>query len=243
MAAESSFAPPSPSAERFRRPISRGRAESSFKRASLFRIHHSTPAPLQPPRRPNCRHRGNKEIKPPSHHVAKTLFAGRGRVRTDLLDPNQGKAHPGPPSIHQALGKNQCHLVNQSRRKSMNITRYNPARDFADLFERFSWPFARDEGLQAMTTSDWVPSVDISETDDEFLIKMEVPEVKKEDIKIQVNNGMLSISGERQEEKKDKKHHRMERFYGAFSRSFSLPENVSEKDIDAEQKNGIKTCI
>lgn len=121
----------------------------------------------------------------------------------------------------------------------MNITRFNPARDFTDLLERFSWPFAREEGLQAMTTADWVPSVDISETDGEFLIKMEVPEVKKEDIKIQVNNGMLSITGERQEEKKDEKQHRMERFYGSFSRSFSLPENVDNKDIDAEQKNGM----
>jgi HSP20 family protein len=121
----------------------------------------------------------------------------------------------------------------------MKVTRYNPARDFTDMFERFSWPFTRNEGLQAMTTSDWVPTVDISETDGEFLIKMEVPEVKKEDMKIQVNNGMLSISGERKEEKKDEKHHRTECFYGAFSRSFSLPENVSEKNIDAEQKNGM----
>ena len=102
----------------------------------------------------------------------------------------------------------------------MNMTRYTPARDFADLFERFSWPFMRDDGLQAMTTSDWMPSVDITEADNEFLIKMEVPEVSKDDIKIQVNNGMLSISGERQKEKKDLKQHRTERYYGSFARSW-----------------------
>jgi len=121
----------------------------------------------------------------------------------------------------------------------MNITRYTPSRDLADFFERFNWPFAKENGLQAMTTSDWVPSVDITETDDEFLIKAEVPEVKKEDIKIQVDKGMLSISGERKEEKEDKKRHRVERYYGSFARSFSLPDNVSEKDIKAEQKDGM----
>jgi HSP20 family protein len=87
----------------------------------------------------------------------------------------------------------------------MNITRYNPTREFEDLFNRFNWSFGKNDDLQTMTRTDWIPSVDISESDDEFLIKVEVPEVKKEDVKIQVNNGMLSISGERNLEKKDKK--------------------------------------
>jgi HSP20 family protein len=121
----------------------------------------------------------------------------------------------------------------------MNITRYNPAREFEDFFERFNWPLAKEMGLQEMTQADWMPMVDISESDKEYLIKVEVPEVKKEDIKIQMNNGMLSISGERREEKTDRKNHRVERFYGTFSRSFSLPDDVTEKDIDAEQKDGM----
>jgi len=121
----------------------------------------------------------------------------------------------------------------------MNITRYNPAREFEDFFERFNWPFAKEMGLQEMTQADWMPMVDISESDQEYLIKVEVPEVKKEDIKIQMNNGMLSISGERREEKTDRKNHRVERFYGTFSRSFSLPDDVTEKDIEAEQKDGM----
>jgi HSP20 family protein len=121
----------------------------------------------------------------------------------------------------------------------MNITRYNPARDLEELFDRFNWTLGKENSLETMTRTDWMPSVDISESEDEFLIKAEVPEVKKEDLKIQVNNGMLIISGERRHEKKDKKQHRVERYYGTFSRSFSLPDNVTEKDIKADQKDGM----
>lgn len=121
----------------------------------------------------------------------------------------------------------------------MNLMRYNPMRDIDELFERFNRPFRGEDGLQPMTRSDWMPSVDIDETDDEFLIKVEVPEVRKEDIKVEVNNGMLTISGERREEKSDKKRHRVERYYGSFARSFSLPDNVNEDEISAEQKEGM----
>jgi HSP20 family protein len=70
----------------------------------------------------------------------------------------------------------------------MSLIRYSPMRDLDEFFERFNKPFRGEEGLQPMTRSDWMPSVDISESDDEFLIKVEVPEVKKEDLRIQVNN-------------------------------------------------------
>lgn len=121
----------------------------------------------------------------------------------------------------------------------MTLTRYNPMRDFESFLERFNPPSWADDSLQSMTRSDWMPSVDISESDDEFLIKVEVPEIRKEDINIQVNNGMLTISGERKQEKKDEKQHRIERYYGSFARSFSLPENVREEGISAEQKDGM----
>ena len=121
----------------------------------------------------------------------------------------------------------------------MNITPYNPVRVFEDFMERFNWPMMRENGLEMMTKADWMPSVDIGETDKEYLIKVEVPEVKKEDIKIQVDGGMLCISGERRDEITDKKNHRVERFYGTFSRSFTLPDDVAEKDIEAEQKDGM----
>jgi len=122
----------------------------------------------------------------------------------------------------------------------MTLARYNPMREIDDFFERFNWPSGSGEnGLQAMTRSDWMPSVDISESDDEFLIKVEVPEVKKDDIKIQVNNGVLTIGGERKHEKKDRKQHRVERYYGSFTRSFSLPDNVEEDAIEAKSKDGM----
>jgi HSP20 family protein len=121
----------------------------------------------------------------------------------------------------------------------MNLMRYNPMRDLDTFFDRFSRPLWTEDSLQSLTRSDWMPSVDISETDEEFLIEVEVPEIRKEDINIQVNKGMLTISGERKQEKEDKKQHRMERYYGAFSRSFSLPDNVREDGISADQKDGM----
>ena len=85
------------------------------------------------------------------------------------------------------------------------------------------------------------PRVDIAETDKEFSIKAEIPEVKKEDVKVTVDNGVLTIRGERKQEKeeKDKKFHRVERFYGSFMRSFTLPDNVDESKIEASFKDGM----
>ena len=76
-----------------------------------------------------------------------------------------------------------------------------------------------------MTVSEWTPLVDITEDDKEYLIKAELPEVKKEDVKLTVENGTLTITGERkfEKEEKGKKYHRMERAYGSFMRSFTLP--------------------
>ena len=75
-----------------------------------------------------------------------------------------------------------------------------------------------------MTVSQWAPLVDIAEDDKEYLIKVELPEVKKEDVKVTVENGVLTITGERkfEKEEKGKKYHRVERAYGSFMRSFTL---------------------
>ena len=116
--------------------------------------------------------------------------------------------------------------------------RLTPFKDFEDFFANLHWP-RHENALQLMTRADWAPSVDISESEDEFLIKVEVPEVKKEDLNVQVNNGMLNISGERHHEMEDKKLHRTERYFGHFERSFKLPENVREDSIRAEQKDGM----
>jgi HSP20 family protein len=94
-----------------------------------------------------------------------------------------------------------------------------------------------------LTTADWAPRVDIAETEKEYSIKAEIPEVKKDDVKVTVDNGVLTIKGERKQEKeeKNKKFHRVERFYGSFTRSFTLPDKVDENRIEASFKDGMLT--
>lgn len=97
------------------------------------------------------------------------------------------------------------------------------------------------EGQQSLVVADWSPSVDISEDEKEYLIKAELPEVKKEDVKVSVENGVVSIRGERkfEKEEKNKKFHRVERSYGSFQRSFSLPEDADAAKVTAEYKDGL----
>jgi HSP20 family protein len=85
--------------------------------------------------------------------------------------------------------------------------------------------------------------VDISEDNNEYVVKAELPEMKKEEVKVSVENGELTISGERkiEKEEKGKKYHRIERSYGSFMRSFTLPETVSGEKVSAEFKDGILT--
>ena len=94
---------------------------------------------------------------------------------------------------------------------------------------------------EAMTVADWTPTVDISETEAEYLIKAELPEVKKEDVKITVEDGVLLIQGERRRdtEEKSKKFHRIERSYGRFVRSFTLPDSVDEAGVKAVYTDGV----
>ena len=94
---------------------------------------------------------------------------------------------------------------------------------------------------EAMTVSQWTPLVDIIEDNNEYLVKAELPELKKEEVKVNVENGQLTISGERKSEKeeKGKKFHRIERSYGSFLRSFTLPESVNADTVSAEFKDGV----
>ena len=109
---------------------------------------------------------------------------------------------------------------------------------FPSLFER--WARSSGGGEQG---AGWSPSVDISETDQEYLIRASLPAVKKEDVSVTVEDGMLTLSGERrqQQEQKDEKFHKVESFYGSFSRSFSLPEGTDAGAIRAESKDGMLT--
>jgi HSP20 family protein len=123
--------------------------------------------------------------------------------------------------------------------------RMDPFRDMEDLVRGMQRAFAAwpAKSQEAMTLADWVPSVDIGENDKEFLVKAELPEVKKEDIKVNVDDGTLTISGERKVEKEEKgmKFHRVERAYGRFERAFSLPEQTDAAHITSEYKDGILT--
>ena len=118
----------------------------------------------------------------------------------------------------------------------MSIIRFNPLREFDSLFNAYNRSLANSK---VETANDWVPSVDILEDDGQFVIKAELAGIPKEDIKVEIDKNVLTLSGERKSEVTDKKHHRVERYYGSFSRSFSLPENIDEASIKAESKDGI----
>ena len=88
--------------------------------------------------------------------------------------------------------------------------------------------------------AEWAPLVDITEDDKEYVIKTELPEIKKEDVKVAVENGLLTIVGERKFEKEEnKKYHRVERAYGRFVRSFVLPDGADAEKVNAEFKDGV----
>lgn len=128
----------------------------------------------------------------------------------------------------------------------MNLIKWDPFRELEDVSNRlnrvFGRPLARAEsGHEMFPMADWTPSADISETDTAYLIKAEIPGVKKEDVKVTLQDGMLTIQGERKMEKeeKDKKFHRIERSYGSFMRSFRVPDDADESAVKAEFKDGM----
>jgi HSP20 family protein len=125
----------------------------------------------------------------------------------------------------------------------MTLVRWNPWREIEERTERYSRSMdqAQTGGQEVVDTGDWAPRVDIAETITAFEIKVEIPEVNKEDVKVTVYNGILTIRGERKQEKeeKGKKYHRVERNYGNFTRSFTLPDNVDENEIKAVFKDGM----
>jgi HSP20 family protein len=123
---------------------------------------------------------------------------------------------------------------------------WDPFKELEEMQGRLSRLFGRplphkEGGKEEMTVAEWSPLVDISEDDKEYLVKAELPDVKKEDIKLSIHENVLSISGERKYEKeeKGKKYHRVERAYGSFLRSFTLPEDADASKISAECKDGI----
>jgi HSP20 family protein len=123
----------------------------------------------------------------------------------------------------------------------MNIVRWEPFRELDDFFRRYTPPFTRGAQYSDKGEVMWAPSANISETDKEYLIKAELPAVRKEDVKVTFNDGVITIAGEKKQtkEEKDEVNLRVESFYGMFSRSFELPEGVDEAGIRAESKDGM----
>ena len=128
-----------------------------------------------------------------------------------------------------------------------SITRWDPFRELDDLQNRISTLFGRapvrkeGEKQEALRVAEWAPLVDITEDEKEYTIKAELPDLKKDDVKISVQNDVLAITGERKYEKeeKNKKYHRVERAYGSFSRSFTVPEDADADRVSAEFKDGL----
>jgi len=126
----------------------------------------------------------------------------------------------------------------------MRVIKWEPFRDMDDVFDRVlaesmrRWPRVAAENRAAQ---DWAPAADVSETEAEYLIKADLPEVRKEDVSITVQDGVLTLSGERKQEKAadGEKLHRVERVYGSFVRRFALPENADEQGITAESRDGV----
>jgi HSP20 family protein len=121
----------------------------------------------------------------------------------------------------------------------MSIVRFNPARELDDFFGRFG-DVNRSVWGESIATSDWTPAVDIRETQADFQIDIELPAVAADDVNVTVKDGVLVVAGERKLEKETEgKVHRVERRYGRFTRSFRLPENVDEGQVDAHAKDGV----
>jgi HSP20 family protein len=126
----------------------------------------------------------------------------------------------------------------------MRLTRWEPFREMDELFKGFGPLFGRmpvarmGEGLE-----EFMPLADIVEREKEYLIKLDLPEVPKEDVKVLFDDGVLTIRGERKtvKEEKGEKVHRTERYFGMFERSFVLPEDVDVTAIRAESRDGVLT--
>ena len=123
---------------------------------------------------------------------------------------------------------------------------WDPIQELNELQNRFNTLFGRTalrpgNGEEALALADWAPVVDISEDDKEFVIKAELPGLKRDEVKVTVEDGVLSISGERKTEKEEKnrKFHRVERSYGSFLRSFTLPEGADATKVNAEFTDGV----
>src|SRR5947199_1597848 len=140
--------------------------------------------------------------------------------------------------------------LTQSRKVNImnTLITWNQLREMEEAtqnrFNRFLGGFPNRMGsgeIHSLTVADWSPEVDISEDDHGYLLKADLPEMKKDDVRVTVEDGILSVSGERKCQKEDekKKFHRIERSFGTFRRSFTLPEDADSTKVTAEFRDGV----
>jgi HSP20 family protein len=140
-------------------------------------------------------------------------------------------------------------LTKSQKGKNMNkLITWNQLREMDEAQNRFSrfflggFPNRMGSGeIHSLAVADWSPEVDISEDDHGYLLKADLPEMKKADVRVTVEDGILSVSGERKSDKEDqkKKFHRIERSFGTFRRSFTLPEDADSTKVTAEFRDGV----
>lgn len=126
----------------------------------------------------------------------------------------------------------------------MSLAKWSPLREMDDVLDRYHQMLGgraagRNQSLDPGI--DWRPAADVVENDKEYIIKAELPEVQREDVDVRLENGVITITGERRFERSsdEEKHHRIESFYGKFARSFSLPDDVDASKISAESTHGV----
>ena len=128
----------------------------------------------------------------------------------------------------------------------MNMQVWNPFQEFENLLSRYNRTGGLTQQNSDLGFADWAPSCDIEEEEDKYVIKADLPGVDKKDIDVKLENGVISIRGEKQVEKetgKGTKRHRTERFHGTFSRSFTLPDAVQDERVDASYKDGVLKLV
>lgn len=179
------------------------------------------------------------------------ILSAEGKMRRASI-PAREKNWDGSPAKKENENKEKGSKMNPFTVFS-NDRQWNPFQEMGALGHRWNHILFGDRGLnlespgeaQAISLRDWSPLVDIMEGDGAYLMKAELPEVAKEDVSVRVENGVLSISGERKAEvvKSEKKIHRVERAYGRFVRSFRVPENADASKVKARFKDGVLQVV
>lgn len=127
----------------------------------------------------------------------------------------------------------------------MALVSWSPFREMDDLFNQYGRLLSRAAGErgEAQAGVDWRPAANISETEQEYVIRAELPEVDRKDIEVSLHDGVLTLRGERRLTKNSEgeKHLRLESYYGSFARSFTLPADVDQSKISADTKDGVLT--